>query len=118
MFINRGSFIVSSPAVSAIPLQYSIHIHLTGKRVATRNSKAIICNSCDLQFYGNPISKRYFTNAATVGANVIQFNSEANPWNVGDTILVGPSQHNYEQIDMKVIQSQSTSNSITNITVT
>lgn len=118
MFINRGSFIVSSPAVSFTPLEFPINVHLIGKRMATRNSKAIICNSCNLLIYGNPVAKRYLTNAVTTGSNTIQFEAESSPWNVGDTILVGPSQHNYEQIDMKVIQSQSTSGSLTTITVT
>lgn len=105
IIINGGALIIGNPDVHDTPLAHPINIELDGIRTPGKTTKAIICNSCNLQIHGNPrLTKWLKSTNADAGANTLPV-PDTLDWVVGDQIVVGPSFHNYEQFESHIISA-------------
>lgn len=95
--INRGTLIVGHQNVELAPLTRKITIKLTGTRQTNQITKAIVCNSCNLQLYGNVVANPWSKTASTTTLNSLSLDGNLD-WQADQDIVIGPSLHRYSLI--------------------
>jgi len=118
IIVNQGTLTIMNPTVATTPHTYGITILFKGVKTEGKTTKGIVCNSCNLEIYGNPPEFRWLPSAeATTTATIeVPTTTNSNPWTTSKTILIGPSGSNINAIDAKTITNIATATNVATIT--